>query len=38
MLEINTWSRIKASSFKCQVLDTGKEINAWAFIQENTVQ
>jgi len=38
MLEINTWSQIKPPSFKHWVLDTGKEINAWAFIQGNTVQ
>jgi len=37
MLEINAWSRMKPPSFKHRVLDTGKEINVWAFIQGNTV-
>jgi len=31
MLKINAWSQIKAS-FKCWVLDTGKEISTLAFI------
>jgi len=37
MLEINVWSRLKPPLFKRWVLDTGKEINAQAFIQGNVV-
>jgi len=36
MLKTNTWSPIN-SSFKCWVSDAGKEINAQACIQGNTV-
>jgi len=33
----DTWSQIKAPLFKHWILDTGKEIHAWDFIQGNMV-